>query len=76
MVRIEGGIVIGRPVEDVFDFVADERNEPLYNPRMIRAEKVTPGRQGDPLGGHHRVERTTPRHGHRADRLHPAHPPG
>lgn len=38
-----GGIVIGRPVEDVFDFVADERNEPLYNPRMIRAEKVTPG---------------------------------
>jgi hypothetical protein len=43
MVRIEGGIVIGRPVEDVFDFVADERNEPLYNPRMIRAEKVTPG---------------------------------
>ena len=32
MVRIEGEIVIKRPVEEVFDFVADERNEPRYNP--------------------------------------------
>jgi hypothetical protein len=43
MVRIEGEIIIDRPVEEVFDFVADERNEPLYNPRMVRAEQVTPG---------------------------------
>jgi hypothetical protein len=43
MVKIDGSTVIARPVEDVFDFVADERNEPKYNPRMIRAEKVTPG---------------------------------
>jgi Polyketide cyclase / dehydrase and lipid transport len=43
MVKIEGSTVIARPVEDVFDFVADERNEPKYNPRMIRAEKATPG---------------------------------
>jgi uncharacterized protein YndB with AHSA1/START domain len=43
MARIEGEIVIGRPVEEVFDFVADERNEPRYNPRMLRAEKITPG---------------------------------
>jgi len=43
MVRIRGSTVIARPVEDVFDFVADERNEPKYNPRMTRAEKVTPG---------------------------------
>ncbi|MGZ4456978.1 MAG: SRPBCC family protein [Nocardioides sp.] len=41
--RIEGSTVIARPVEDVFDFVADERNEPTYNPRMVRAAKVTPG---------------------------------
>jgi deazaflavin-dependent oxidoreductase (nitroreductase family) len=41
--RVEGEIVIGRPVEEVYDFVADERNEPRYNPRMVRAEKVTPG---------------------------------
>jgi hypothetical protein len=77
MVRIEGGIVIGRPVEDVFDFVADERNEPLYNPRMIRAEKVTPGPvDKGPAGRPPSSRRTTPRHGHRADRLHQAHPPG
>ena len=43
MTRIEGEIVINRPVDEVFDFVADARNEPLYNPRMLRAEKLTPG---------------------------------
>jgi len=43
MVKIEGSTVIARPVEDVFDFVADERNEPKYNPRMTKAEKVTTG---------------------------------
>ena len=43
MVKIQGSTVIARPVEDVFDFVADERNEPKYNPRMVRAEKMTPG---------------------------------
>jgi dienelactone hydrolase len=32
MVRIQGATVIARPVEDVFDFVADERNEPKYMP--------------------------------------------
>jgi hypothetical protein len=46
MVRIDGELVIGRPVEDVFDFVADERNEPLFNPRMVRAQKLTPGPVG------------------------------
>ena len=44
--HVEGEIVIRRPVEEVFDFVADERNEPRYNPRMVRAEKVTPGAIG------------------------------
>lgn len=43
MVRIEGATLIRRPVEDVFDFVADERNEPRYNPSMVRAEKLTDG---------------------------------
>jgi hypothetical protein len=41
--RVEGNVVIGRPVEEVFDFVADERNEPQYNPQMTSAEKVSPG---------------------------------
>ncbi len=45
---IEGEILIDRPVEAVFDFVADERNEPTYNPEMVEVEKRTPGpvRQG------------------------------
>ncbi len=46
MARIEGEILIGRPVDVVFDFVADQRNEPQYNPRMVRADKVT----GGPVG--------------------------
>ena len=41
MAWIEGEIIIERPVEEVFDFVADERNEPRYNPRMLRAEKLS-----------------------------------
>ena len=43
MVTIEGSTTIARPVEDVFDFVADERNEPRYNPHMGSVEKLTPG---------------------------------
>jgi uncharacterized protein YndB with AHSA1/START domain len=43
MARIGGELVINRPVEEVFDFVADERNEPRYNPRIRRAEKLSPG---------------------------------
>ncbi|TNC20483.1 SRPBCC family protein [Amycolatopsis alkalitolerans] len=46
MWQIEDEIVIARPVGEVFDFVADETNEPAYNPGMVRAEKVTAG----PLG--------------------------
>jgi hypothetical protein len=46
MARIEGEIIIGRPVEAVFDFAADQRNEPRYNPRMIRADKVSDGSVG------------------------------
>jgi hypothetical protein len=43
MGRIAGELVIHRPVHEVFDFVADERNEPRYNPRICRAEKLSPG---------------------------------
>lgn len=42
-VRIDGSIDINRPVEEVFDFVSDQRNEPLYNPEMTSSEKVTAG---------------------------------
>jgi hypothetical protein len=43
MVHIEGEIVIDRPVGEVFDFVADECNEPRFNPQMRRAEKISFG---------------------------------
>jgi hypothetical protein len=33
-------------VEEVFDFVADERNEPRYNPRLLRAELTSTGPVG------------------------------
>jgi F420H(2)-dependent quinone reductase len=41
MIHIEGEIVINRPVEEVFDVVADERNEPRYNPRLLWVEKIS-----------------------------------
>jgi hypothetical protein len=59
MARIQGEIVINRPVEEVFDFVADERNEPRYNPRMLGAEKLSPGPIG--LGTRFRAEMTSRR---------------
>lgn len=43
MAHFEGELVIHRPVGEVFDFVADERNEPRYNPRMLTVEQTTPG---------------------------------
>lgn len=46
MAHIEGEVIIHRLVEDVFDFVADERNEPRYNAQMLRAEQISAG----PLG--------------------------
>ncbi len=46
MARITGEIVIAAPVGQVFDMVADERNEPRYNPRIARAEKTSPGPVG------------------------------
>lgn len=47
MTRIAGEITIDAPVSEVFDLVADERNEPRYNPRIVRAEKLSRG----PVGG-------------------------
>jgi hypothetical protein len=41
--HVEGEVTIRRPVEEVFDFVADERNEPRFNRRMRRAELVSEG---------------------------------
>lgn len=46
MARITGQVTIGAPVDEVFDVVADERNEPRYNPRIVRAEKLSEGPVG------------------------------
>jgi uncharacterized protein YndB with AHSA1/START domain len=50
-----GEIVIDRPAEEVFDFVADERSEPRYNPKMRRAEQISDG----PIGVGTRFEAET-----------------
>ena len=42
MAKIEGQILIGRPVEEVFDFVAGPRKEPSFNPAMTSVELLTP----------------------------------
>ncbi len=34
--------LIGRSLEEVFDFVADSRNEPTFNPAMAGMELLTP----------------------------------
>lgn len=54
MIHIEGDILIGRPVEEVFDFVADEHNEPTYNAQMRLAERISDGPIG--LGTRWRAE--------------------
>jgi uncharacterized protein YndB with AHSA1/START domain len=60
MVRISGEVVIARPIEEVFALLADARNEPLYNPRILKAEKVSPG----PIGPGTRFEQTARAIGH------------
>ena len=42
MAKIEGEILIRRPVDEVFDFVTDSRNEPSFNPAMTGVELLTP----------------------------------
>ena len=65
MSHIEGEIRIERAIEEVFDFVADERNEPLYNPRMLNAVKVTDG----PIGIGTQFTATTKTGGRTADMI-------
>ncbi|MEI2774916.1 MAG: SRPBCC family protein [Tetrasphaera sp.] len=43
MAHVRGSIVIHRPIEEVFDLLADQTNEPRYNPAMTHSEKVTDG---------------------------------
>jgi hypothetical protein len=56
MVEVQGKIVIDRPPDEVFDFVADEENEPRYNSQMRLAKKITEGPIG--VGTSYRAEMT------------------
>ena len=38
--------VVNRPVEEVFDFLADVRNEAAWNPRVVRIDKTSDGSIG------------------------------
>ena len=46
MATIDGEIYIDRPPEVVFDVVADERNEPLYNPKMSAVSMLSDAQIG------------------------------
>ena len=65
MGTIEGEIVISRPVNVVFDYVADQSNELQYNPQMMRAEKITPG----PVGAGTQFRSAVASRGHIAEML-------
>jgi uncharacterized protein YndB with AHSA1/START domain len=43
MARVRGSIDIDRPIEEVFDVVADQTNEPLYNPAMTSSHRFDAG---------------------------------
>jgi hypothetical protein len=50
MARMEGEILIGQPVDVVFDYIADQSNEPQYNPHGPGGEDHPgTGRNGNPV---------------------------
>lgn len=59
MTRIQGALHLACPVEEVFDTIADQRNEPRYNPRMVASTMLTRG----PIGIGTRFEATVLRRG-------------
>lgn len=44
--RFEGTVVIDRPIEDVFAFLADGENDPKFSPRVLEIAKTTDGPPG------------------------------
>lgn len=63
MAQIEGEIVIERPIEEVFDFVAGRRHQPRFNPQMRSSELVT----SEPIGGRSRFRAEMPMLGRSVD---------
>ena len=44
--RFEGTVVIDRPIEEVFAFLADGENDPKFSPRVLEIAKATDGPPG------------------------------
>jgi uncharacterized protein YndB with AHSA1/START domain len=44
--RFEGTAVVERPIEEVFDFLADGTNDPKFSPRVLEIRKTTDGPVG------------------------------
>ena len=44
--RFEGTVVVDRPIEEVFAFLADGTNDPKFSPRVLEIAKTTDGPVG------------------------------
>jgi hypothetical protein len=44
--RFEATVVVDRPIEEVFDFLADGENDPKLSPRVLEISKTTDGPPG------------------------------
>jgi carbon monoxide dehydrogenase subunit G len=44
--RFEGTVVIDRPIEEVFAFLANGENDPKFSPRVLEIAKTTDGPPG------------------------------
>ena len=44
--RFEATVKIDRPIEEVFDFLADGENDPKFSPRVLEIRKTTDGPAG------------------------------
>jgi uncharacterized protein YndB with AHSA1/START domain len=44
--RFEASVVINRPIEEVFAFLADGENDPKFSPRVLEIAKTTEGPPG------------------------------
>ena len=46
MIRFETGVVINRPIDEVFEFVSDVENNPLWQSSIVEGKQTSPGSLG------------------------------